>query len=31
MIEPAAFFVSDGQRIAYTIHGSKVAATDITR
>lgn len=29
--DASAFFVSEGQRIAYTIHGSKVAATDITR
>ena len=28
---PAAFFVSEGQRIAYTVHGSKVAATDVSR
>jgi hypothetical protein len=26
-----AFFVSEGQRLAYTIHGSKVATTDLTR
>ena len=26
-----AFFVSEGQRLAYTVHGSKVAATDLTR
>jgi len=31
LAEASAFFVSEGQRIAYTIHGSKVAATDITR
>jgi hypothetical protein len=26
-----AFFVSEGQRIAYTAHGSKIAATDLSR
>ena len=29
--EPAAFFVSEGQRIAYTAHGSKIVATDLSR
>lgn len=29
--EPTAFFVSEWQRIAYTVHGSKIAATDIIR
>lgn len=28
---PAALFVSEGQQIAYTIHGSKVVATSIAR
>jgi hypothetical protein len=28
---PSAFFVSEGQRIAYTAHGSKIAATDLSR
>lgn len=28
---PAALFVSEGQQIAYTIHGSKVVATNIAR
>lgn len=28
---PTAFFVSEGQRIAYTAHGSKIAATDLSR
>lgn len=28
---PTAFFVSEGQRLAYTVHGSKIAATDLTR
>jgi hypothetical protein len=28
---PTAFFVSEGQRIAYTEHGSKIAATDLSR
>ena len=27
----SAFFVSEGQRIAYTAHGSKIAATDLSR
>ena len=26
-----AFFVSEGQRIAYTVHGAKIAAVDLTR
>jgi len=26
-----AFFVSEGQRLAYTAHGSKIATTDLTR
>jgi hypothetical protein len=26
-----AFFVSEGQRIAYTAHGSKIATTDLSR
>ncbi len=26
-----AFFVSEGQRLAYTVHGSKIAATDLQR
>ncbi len=26
-----AFFVSEGQRLAYTVHGSKIATTDLTR
>ncbi|OGN81222.1 MAG: hypothetical protein A2082_02215 [Chloroflexi bacterium GWC2_70_10] len=29
--EPSAFFVSEGQQIAYTIHGSKVVATSVAR
>ncbi|HEX9268719.1 MAG TPA: hypothetical protein VF998_02635 [Candidatus Limnocylindria bacterium] len=29
--EPTAFFVSEGQKIAYTIHGSKIGATDLSR
>jgi hypothetical protein len=28
---PTAFFVSEGQRIIYTAHGSKIAATDYSR
>ena len=28
---PTAFFVSEGQRLAYTTHGSKVVATDVSR
>ena len=28
---PSAFFVSEGQRIAYTAHGSRIAATDLSR
>ncbi len=28
---PTAFFVSEGQRLAYTIHGSKIVATDVSR
>lgn len=28
---PAALFVSEGQQIAYTVHGSKVVATNIAR
>jgi sugar lactone lactonase YvrE len=28
---PSAFFVSEGQRIVYTAHGSKIAATDLSR
>jgi hypothetical protein len=28
---PTAFFVSEGQRILYTAHGSKIAATDLSR
>ena len=28
---PTAFYVSEGQQIAYTIHGSKLAATDLSR
>jgi sugar lactone lactonase YvrE len=28
---PTAFFVSEGQRIAYTAHGSKISATDLSR
>ena len=28
---PTAFYVSEGQQVAYTIHGSKLAATDISR
>jgi sugar lactone lactonase YvrE len=27
----SAFFVSEGQRIVYTAHGSKIAATDLSR
>lgn len=29
--EPSAFFVSEGQSIVYSVHGSEIAATDITR
>lgn len=29
--DATAFFVSEGQRLAYTVHGSKIAATDISR
>lgn len=29
--EPTAFFVSEGQQIAYSVHGSKVVATSIVR
>ncbi len=28
---PTSFFVSEGLRIAYTAHGSKIAATDLSR
>jgi len=28
---PAAFYVSEGQQLAYTIHGSKLAVTDLSR
>jgi cytoskeletal protein RodZ len=28
---PSAFFVSEGQRMLYTAHGSKIAATDLSR
>ena len=28
---PTAFYVSEGQQIAYTIHGSKLVATDLSR
>src|SRR5579859_4242155 len=28
---PTSFFVSESQRIAYTAHGSKIAATDLSR
>lgn len=28
---PSAFFVSEGQALAYTVHGSKIVATDVTR
>lgn len=28
---PGAFYVSEGQSIAYTIHGSKLASVDLTR
>ena len=31
LLPPTAFFVSEGQRIAYTAHGSKIAATDLSR
>ncbi len=29
--EATAFFVSEGQRVAYTIHRGKIAATDVSR
>lgn len=29
--EPTALFVSEGQQVAYTVHGSKIAATDVSR
>jgi hypothetical protein len=29
--EPTAFYVSEGSRIAYTVHGSKVVATSLDR
>lgn len=29
--EPSAFFVSEGQSLAYTAHGSRIATTDLTR
>ena len=29
--EPSAFYVSEGSRIAYTVHGSKVVATSLDR
>lgn len=29
--EATAFFVSEGQRRAYTVHGSKIVATDVVR
>ena len=29
--EPSAFFVSEGQSLAYTAHGSRIATTDISR
>ena len=28
---PTAFYVSEGQSVAYTVHGSKLAATDMSR
>lgn len=28
---PTAFYVSEGQQVAYTVHGSKLAVTDISR
>ena len=28
---PTAFFVSEGLRVAYTAHGSKIATTDLSR
>jgi hypothetical protein len=31
LAEPTAFFVSEGQQVAYTVHGSKIAATDVSR
>lgn len=29
--DASAFFVSEGQRVAYTVHGSKIATTDVSR
>ncbi|MGH2500637.1 MAG: hypothetical protein ACRDF0_11200, partial [Candidatus Limnocylindria bacterium] len=31
LAEPTAFYVSEGQRLAYTLHGSKLVVTDISR
>jgi hypothetical protein len=31
LAEASAFFVSEGQSLAYTVHGAKIAQTDITR
>jgi hypothetical protein len=31
LAEPSALFVSEGQQVAYTVHGSKVVATSIAR
>ncbi len=31
MPAPTAFAVSESQRVAYTVHGSKIAATDLSR
>ena len=28
---PTSFFVSEGLRVAYTAHGTKIAATDLSR
>lgn len=28
--EPSAFFVSEGQQVAYSVHGAKIAATDVS-
>jgi hypothetical protein len=28
---PAAFYVSEGQQLAYTVHGSKLSVTDLSR
>jgi hypothetical protein len=28
---PSAFFVSEGQHVAYTVHGPRVSATDVSR